>query len=400
VTAGGSAARSGLAGRATRVENLASVIAARRGKGYKWHPVHPDSQLEATMRYFLSLACMLSLVFVLSAADDLPAPTGSAVVPEGAKLEKLFTRTANVKGGLTEGPTCGPDGCIYYSDIPFGEDKGLIMRFDPKTKETSVFIDNSRKSNGLKFDREGRLNACEGANFGGRAVVRYDLKTKEREVIADRFMDKRFNAPNDLAIDARGRIYFSDPSYLGPEKRELEHMAVYRINEDKTVVEVTHEPEKPNGVALSPDFKTLYIIDHNNRNERLDISSNPEQKGAMKLYAYPLGEDGLISGKRKVLYDLGNENGFDGMAVDEKGNLYLAERSLKRPGFLVLNPKGKEIGFIPTGVSQPGAKEPVGIPSNCCFGAGEEKSTLYMTIDVSLYRIKLKIAGAKHPWEK
>jgi gluconolactonase len=175
---------------------------------------------------------------------------------------------------------------------------------------------------------------------------------------------------------------------------------VYRINEDKSVVEVTHNAEKPNGVALSPDFKTLYVIDHNNNNERLDISSNPAKKGAMKLYAFPLGDDGLVHGERKTLYDLGTENGFDGMAVDEKGNLYLAQRSLKRPGVLVLNPHGHEIAFIPTGISQPGAEKPVGIPSNCCFGTGDEKTTLYVTIDVSLYRINLKIPGVKHPWEK
>ncbi len=351
------------------------------------------------MRSTLPLALLVATAVLIRAAEP-PAPTGDSIVPEGAKLEKLFTRTAKLNGGLTEGPTCAPDGSIYFSDIPVGEDKGLIMRFDPKTKETTVYIDDSKKSNGLKFDREGRLTACEGANYGGRAVVRYDPKTKQREVLADRYMDKRFNACNDLALDAKGRIYFSDPSYLGPEKRELERMAVYRINEDKSVVEVTHDAEKPNGVALSPDFKTLYVIDHNNKNERLDISPNPEKKGAMKLYAFPLGGDGLVSGERKTLYDLGEENGFDGMAVDEKGNLYLAQRSLKRPGFLVLNPEGKEIAFIPTGPSQPGTKEPIGIPSNCCFGAGDEKSTLYVTIDVSLYRIKLKIPGVKHPWEK
>src|SRR5439155_18249915 len=217
-----------------------------------------------------------------------------------------------------------------------------------------------------------------------------------RTVLADSYMGKRFNAPNDLAIGRKGRIYFSDPKYLGAERRELDRMAVFRIDTDGTVVEVTHEAEKPNGVALSPDDRTLYEIDHNNNNERLDESPNPAKKGAMKLYAFPLGDDGLVSGPRRTLIDLGEENGFDGMAVDEKGNLYLAQRSLKRPGVLVIDPDGKELAFIPTGESQPGAKEPLGIPSNCCFGAGAEKTTLYVTVDVSLYRINLKIPGAKH----
>jgi gluconolactonase len=187
---------------------------------------------------------------------------------------------------------------------------------------------------------------------------------------------------------------------LGDEPRELEHRAVYRINEDRSVVEVTHNVEKPNGVALSPDEKTLYVVDHNNGTDKIDDTAPPPKKGAMRLYAFPLGADGLVSGERRTLIDLGEENGFDGLAVDRDGNLYLAQRSLKRPGVLVTDPNGKEIAFIPTGPSQPGAKQPKGIPSNCCFGAGEEKSTLYVTIDVSLYRIALKVPGHKAPWEK
>src|SRR5262245_31010196 len=104
---------------------------------------------------------LLLLPALALAADDVPAPTGDAIVPKGAKLELLFTRTAKIAGGLTEGPACAPDGSIYFSDIPFGKDKGLIMRFDPKTKKTTVFVEDSKKSNGLKFDHEGRLVACE-----------------------------------------------------------------------------------------------------------------------------------------------------------------------------------------------------------------------------------------------
>ena len=83
-------------------------------------------------------------------------------------------------------------------------------------------------------------------------------------------MGRRFNAPNDLSIDTQGRIYFSDPRYLGTEPRELEHRAVYRIDTDGKVVEVTHEVDKPNGIALSPDHKTLYLADHDNGTDRID----------------------------------------------------------------------------------------------------------------------------------
>jgi gluconolactonase len=346
-------------------------------------------------------AALTGLLLTLSAAaGDVPAPTGDAVVSPDAKLELLFTRSAPIAGGLTEGPTVAPDGSIYFSDIPFGKDKGMILRFDPKTKKTTVFAEDSHKSNGLKFDAKGRLIACEGSDDGGRCVARWDVKTGKREVVADKYMGKRFNAPNDLAIDLKGRIYFSDPRYLGDEPRELEHRAVYRLDTSGNVVEVTHDAEKPNGIALSPDQKTLYVADHNNGTDKIDPSAPPPKKGAMKLYAFPLGADGLVAGPRQTLIDFGTEDGIDGMTVDTKGNLYLAVRSLKRPGVWVIDPTGKEIAYIPTGPSQPGAKEPAGIPANVTFGLGDESSTLYVTVDKSLYRIRLKIDGWHIPFEK
>src|SRR6516162_10174688 len=142
------------------------------------------------MRYVIaSLLCFVVLTN-LRAADDLK-PTGDPkIVDAEAKLELLFTRTAKIAGGLTEGPAVAPDGSIYFSDIPFGKDKGMILRFDPKTKKTTVFTDDSYKSNGLKLDLEGNLIACEGSDEGGRAVVRWNVKTKKRTVIADRYMGK------------------------------------------------------------------------------------------------------------------------------------------------------------------------------------------------------------------
>jgi gluconolactonase len=345
------------------------------------------------MRAVLSCLLLALLSGQALAADDVPAPTGATIVSKDAKLELLFTRTAKIRGGLTEGPACAPDGSIYFSDIPFGTDKGMILRFDPRTKKTTVFTDDSHKSNGLKFDLAGHLIACEGSDHGGQAVVRWDVKTKKRTVIADRYMGKRFNAPNDLAIDTRGRIYFSDPRYLGDEPRELEHRAVYRIDTDGKVIEITHDVEKPNGIALSPDGKTLYLADHNNGTDRIDPSQPAPKPGAMKVYAFDLDGAGLVKGKRRTLYDFGTEAGCDGMCVDVKGHLYLTSRSLKRPGVLVITPAGKEVAFIATGPSQPGAKAPRGIPSNVCFGRDKESKTLYVTIDTSLYRIPVKVEG-------
>ncbi|HWG43043.1 MAG TPA: SMP-30/gluconolactonase/LRE family protein [Gemmataceae bacterium] len=348
-----------------------------------------------------TVALLLSLLSagVVSAAD-VPKPSGDAIVSPDAKLEKLFTRSAAIHGGLTEGPTPAPDGSIYFSDIPLGKDKGMILRFDPKTKKTTVFAKDSHKSNGLKFDAKGFLIACEGSDVGGRCVGRWDIKSRKRTVIADRYQGKRFNAPNDLAIDRKGRIYFTDPRYLGTEPRELEHRAVYRIDTDGKVIEVTHTLEKPNGIALSPDQKYLYVADHNNGTDRIDPTAPAPKLGAMKVYRFSLGDDGLVHGSGKVIVDFGTEAGSDGMTVDARGNIYLAARSLKRPGILVVDPDGKEVAFIPTGPSQSGAKEPRGIPSNCCFGVGDESKMLYVTVDVSLYRIPLKVEGYHVPFEK
>jgi len=341
----------------------------------------------------LCLGLLLGCAGTWAAAQELPAPSGDAIVPPAARLEKLFTRSAPIQGGLTEGPTAGPEGSIYFSDIPVGKDRGLIMRFDPQTGQTTEFITDSHKSNGLKFGPDGLLYACEGSDYGGRALVRWNLATRERQVLADNYQGKRFNAPNDLVLDRQGRVYFSDPRYLGPEPRELEHRAVYRWDPDGRVIEVTHDVEKPNGLALSPDGQTLYLADHNNGTDRIDGNTAPVTRGAMKIYAFPLGRDGLVNGPRKTLVDFQDQAGCDGMTVDSRGHVYLTARSQKRPGVLVIDPTGKEVAFIPTGAPNQTGDMPQGLPSNVTFGSGADRQTLYITVDLSLYRIGLKASG-------
>lgn len=357
-----------------------------------------------------SVAFLAGLFLLASLAVTQAAEPSGGIVPPDAKLELLFTRTAKIQGGLTEGPAVAPDGSIYFTDIPVGADKGQILRFDPATGKTTVFSADSGKANGLMFDAQGRLVACEGSDQGGRCVSRWDVKTGKKEILAEAYMGKRFNAPNDLCIDLKGRIYFTDPRYLGDEPRELEHRAVYRIETEGGVTEVTHEVEKPNGIAISPDQKTLYVADHNNGTDRIDKNAPPPEKGAMKIYAFPLGPNGLVQGERKIIYDFGKESGCDGMTVDVQGNIYLTSRGQKRPGVLIIDPTGneqkgkeptgKELGFIPTGKPQPDAKEPVGMPSNCDFGIGDESNVLYITIDTSLYRMRLNAQGFHIPWAK
>ena len=344
---------------------------------------------------------------------EIPAPSGDTIIDPAAKLELLFTRQAAIEGGLTEGPAVGPDGAIYFSDIRRGENPGVIHRFDPQTGETSVFAANSRKSNGLVFGPDGKLYAAEGADYGGRRISRWDIRSKQRTPVVERFDGKRFNSPNDICVDGKGRLYFSDPRYTGHEPRELEHRAVYRATPAGEVVEVTRGLTKPNGLALSPDEKTLYVAETNNGSDGMP-GFEPGNPGPMRIYAFPLGTDGLVAGARRTIYDFGAKFGCDGMTVDAQGNLYLTVRNPAKPGVLVLDPGGRELAFIPTGpetdvsdapavVLQPGEAEalpqPSGLPSNVEFGLGEDGHSLYITVDVSLYRIRLKTRGYHRQYE-
>ncbi len=343
------------------------------------------------MRTMMLIA--LSLCCVSLYADELPKPSGEALVSAEAKLELLFTRTAQISGGLTEGPAVAPDGSIYFTDIPFGNDEGMIQRFDPKTKKTTVFSAYSGKANGLIFDKHGQLLACEGAGYGGQRVSRWDIKTSKRETIVDRIDGKRFNSPNDLCVDRKGRIYFTDPRYVGHEPRELKHRAVYLIDIEGKVTEVTHDIVKPNGIAISPNGRTLYVAEHDNGTDNIDPEAAKPTPGDMKIYAFRIKKkDGSLS-RRTTFIDFGEKKGCDGMTVDDQGNVYLTVRDAGRPGVLVVDPAGQQVGFIPTGPPNQTAEKPVGLPSNVEFGIGNEISTLYITVDTSLYRIKLKTKG-------
>jgi len=351
---------------------------------------------------FLLSAVYSTIAFnaVVFAAEPTTAVQNedNAILPKGSVPELIYTRKAKLNSGLTEGPAVAADGSIYFTDMPFGTDNGMILRFDPKTNQTTVFTENSGKSNGLAFLRDGSAVSCDGADGGGRRLVRWNLKTGEGTTLADRFQDKRFNSPNDLSVDLKGRIYFTDPRYGGSEPRELEREAVYRLDTDGTLIEITGDVEKPNGIVLSPDQKTLYVGDHNNGGNRLKPDDPEPKRGAMKIYAFPLDADGLVNGQRRTLVDFGSENGCDGMTVDSAGNVYASCRSLARPGIKVVDPVGKELAFVETGAkNQKGLfDEWKGIPSYVEFGIGDDAHSLYITVDKSLYRLKVKTRGF-HP---
>lgn len=347
------------------------------------------------MKYLLT-GCLFLAASFGQAADSPPPPSGEAIVASDARLERLFTRSAPIEGGLTEGPATAPDGSIYFSDIPFGADKGMILRFDPQTQKTAVFTADSGKSNGLVFDRNGDLWACEGANLGGRRISRWNLKTGQRTTVVDNYQGKKFNSPNDICLDRQGRVYFSDPRYVGDEPRELEHRAVYRIDPNGSVAELTHEVVKPNGLAISPDQKSLYVADHDNGADKIDPTRPEPRQGVMRIYAFPLDGQGNVAGPRRTVLDFGDAIGCDGMTVDSSGHLYLTSRSPRRPGVMVITPEGREVAFIPTGAQNQSTKAPIGLPSNVEFGRGKEANVLYITIDKSLYRIPLKVKGVHY----
>ena len=334
------------------------------------------------------------IVSTLAASAD-----HASIFPAGARLEVLYTHPASPDEGLTEGPAVARDGSIYFSDMTNGSGVNRILRYDPRTRKTVVFAGQAGKCNGNAFLADGALISCDGADGGGRRLIRWNLQTGRGTTLVDRIQGRRLNSPNDLCVDLQGRIYFTDPRYGGPEPRELEHEAVYRLDPDGTVVEITWDVERPNGLALSPDQQTLYIGDHNNGGgNRLHTTDPVTTPGAMKVYAFPLDGRGRVCGPRRTLVDFGSENGADGMRVDTQGNLYLAVRSLARPGIMVINPDGKELAFLETEPrhQQGPFADLKGIPSNLEFGTGDDADSLYLTIDRGLYRVRVNTRGF-HP---
>ena len=297
-------------------------------------------------------------------------------------------------GVLTEGVAAAPDGTMYFSDITFtytsGMQAGHIMKYDPNTGKVSVFRSPSGMSNGIKFDAQGRMIVAEGADYGGRRITRTDMTSGKSVILAGLYEGKPLNSPNDIAIDEQGRIFFSDPRYLGYEPIEQPVMAVYRVDPDGSIHRVVTDAGKPNGVAISPDQKTLYVVCNDNGTTGMFRLSpdTPLRRGNMTLLAYDLHPDGTAK-FRKILVDYAPEDGPDGLAVDTEGNLFVAVRAISRPGVYVYSSEGKELARVPTPV----------LPTNVGFGRGAERSTLYITAGGNLYRIKTSKQGYELPAE-
>ena len=282
---------------------------------------------------------------------------------------------------LTEGPATDAQGNLYFSDIANSRVWKLSA---PGGLE--VFRENSGRTNGNTFDAEGRLISCEGAEFGPggrRRMVRTDMQTGEITVLTDRFEGKRYNSPNDVVADGQGRIYFTDPRYGDRSDMEMSIEGVYRIDPSGEVVRVLEQPaiQKPNGLAITPDDRTFYLVDSNN---------NPG--GNRKIWAFDIRQDGSLANQRLV-FDFASGRGGDGMRLDFDGNLWIAagisrprtaaETAEYPPGVYVVTPGGKLLGRIPI---------PEDLITNLCF-AGPDKRTLYVTAGKTLYSIPVHATG-------
>ena len=267
----------------------------------------------------------------------------SPVVAPDVQMKQIATGFAFIEGPVWDGKET-----LYFTDLPLN----TIHKMTPNGNISSLTI-VSGMANGLAFEKDGNLAACLG---GDRMVVSIDMQGNYT-VITDRYNNKRYNSCNDLWIDPKGGIYFSDPSYPLKLTIEQDSECVYYIAPDRSsVTRVIGDMKRPNGLVGTPDGKLLYVTD----------------EVARKVYRYNINPDGTLSGK-----ELFAPEGIDGSTIDSEGNIYLTTNSVA-----VYDPAGNKIEEI---------KVPE-IPANVCFG-GPDKKTLYITARTSLYSIRMKVPG-------
>lgn len=336
----------------------------------------------------LSLTALFPGIPGALAQDSVNFPTIGEVIRMDAALDELIDADAEIEvlssGFLwAEGPVWVPDaghehgGYVLFSDIPnnrivrWDEGKGAATWMQPSGYTGVEPYGGEPGCNGLLLDAEGQLISCE---HGDR---RLSVLTKGggKRTLVDNYEGKRLNSPNDACLGPDGKsIYFTDPPYGLPERyddprRELDFCGVYRLGADGEVTLLTKEMTRPNGIAFSPDFKTLYVA-----------QSDP---AAAIWKAFPVKEDGTL-GEGRVFYDATSavKEGLpglpDGLKVDGAGNIWATGPG----GVYVLSPEGKLLGRISTGERT----------ANC--GWGNDGTVLYLTADMYLCRIQTKTKGA------
>ena len=303
------------------------------------------------------------------------------VIPHQDIFEKDSLRILAANGQGGEGPAWHPIKGIFAS----GKGGVTLLGLDGKP---GLFAEDAG-TNGLLLDRQGNLLACQP---GKRRVIRFADNGKET-VLADNFGGKKFNQPNDLTLDSKNRLYFSDPRYgprddmqqLDPDRKTIE--GVYRIDPDGKIYRVlVREVERANGVLVSADDRYLFVADNN----------NDTVGGARKLWRFELTAEGTVRpGTAKMLKDWFTGRGPDGLKQDEKGRLFVAG-GLNRPnppaepakdipaGIYVVDPEtGKQLDFLPI---------PTDEVTNCAFAGGDRK-TLLVTGGGVLYSVRVKEPG-------
>jgi gluconolactonase len=266
-----------------------------------------------------------------------------SLIAIGAKVEQVATGF-----GFVEGPAADADGNLYFSDVV----NERIHRWTPDTGIT-VFRDRTGRANGLRVDLDGTLLICEMAN---RQLTAIDTSGR-LTILADHYEGNRFNSPNDLWVDPRGGIYFSDPSYGPTDDLEIKGNHVYYLSPDRgTLLQVTDDLIQPNGIIGTPDGLRVYIAD----------------QGAGLVWTYRPEAGGLLN--KKTLFA---SQGSDGLTMDERGNLYLTGQDIT-----IFDPTGQQIASI--GVPEP--------PANLAFG-GPAGMTLFITARRSLYRVEMLVTG-------
>jgi len=286
-----------------------------------------------------------------------------------------------LESGAGEGPVWHPTLGLLTSG------NGDINRLDRKG-QVSVFRRNAG-SNGLLFDRTGRLIVCENKQ---RRVTRTN-PDGSISVLADSYAGARFNQPNDLTIDSRNRVYFTDPQYGDRSAMEMrdesgkEIEGVYRIDPDGRVTRIIkHQVDRPNGLIITPDDKYLFVADNNNG-----------LGGSRKLWRFEMNADGTVKEEsQKLIHDWGTTRGPDGMKLDQAGRLYVAA-GLNRPhlpqetadqptaGIYVFSTAGKRLAFAPI---------PRDETTNCAFGDADGK-TLYITAGGTLWKVRTRTPGVQ-----
>ena len=287
------------------------------------------------------VCCSVAVVFAFGVAL---AEEPVALTAEGAELVKIAGDL-----GFGEGPAVSPEGVLHFTDVA----NERIMKMTPGG-EAVLAYEHTGRANGLYFDKAGNLFACEGGN---RRITKRS-PDGELTVVAERCEGKRFNQPNDLWLDSKGGVYFTDPVYARVPDREMEGEDLYYIKPGyKEVVRADGSLVNPNGIIGTAGGKRLYVADHKDK----------------KTFVYDINDDGTLANKQTLL-----ERGSDGMTLDELGNLYVTGRE----GVEAYTPAGKKLAAIPVPEST----------TNVTFG-GEEGKTLFITCPRSVYSIEMRVKG-------